>query len=262
MLQENVKSRIRVHLGVPVLGLQNSGFALGYRFTNVMGLLEYRMNNLQPFEEAALTGVPTGAAILYGTPAAGNTVTLTVNALAPLTYTVTAADALATDPLGSVAQNLSIAIAASATYAPIVRAAYAPSIKQPYTTSSGVNSTLILQSTSAATFTFTCAFSGATSFVSYLQGVLPQPSTTFTEDSVTATGYVAICDYLESKVATASDLMKFTKADVVNFNRDETGSRMGLYRLWRKRLAEFLGVPLYPMGAAGVHGGGGTGLVV
>src|SRR5579875_305826 len=105
VLPEPVKARARVHMGVPVLGVQDSGFALGFRFTNVMGLLEYRMNNLQPWEYAHLTGYPAGSLALMGTPSAGNTLSATVGTTGQVTYTVTNEDATAADPMFSVAYN-------------------------------------------------------------------------------------------------------------------------------------------------------------
>lgn len=262
MLQEPVKARVRAHLGVPVLGVQNSGISLGYRFTNQMGLLEYRMNNLQPFEEASITGNPAAATIINGNPIAGDTVTITVNALSPLTYTVTSADASAADPCGSVAQNFALKVMQTPAYAALVWATYTPSIKQPYPTAVKPNSTLILQALTSAAFTVACTFTGSTAFVAYTQGSLPSPNVTMKEDSVTLYGYVAICDYLEGKIAGASDLMKFSKADVTTFRGDEMQARRALYREWQKRLSDFLGIPLFPVPAVGRYGGSNTGLVV
>jgi hypothetical protein len=85
---------------------------------------------------------------------------------------------------------------------------------------------------------------------------------TFQDDSVTCTGYLSICDYLEGKIAQASDLMKYSTADVVTFRRDETQARGALYNVWRKRMADFFGIPIYPMAAVGRFGGANTGLVV
>lgn len=262
MLQESTKQRIRVHMGVPVLGVQNSGFSLGYRFTNVMGLLEYRMINMQPFEEASITGVPAAMAMVGpGTPVAGDTLTLTVNALAPITYTVTSQDVLSTDPLGTVSQNFANQINANSTLNSTVVATFAPSKTQPAFNTVAPNATLILQALSATVFTISCSFSGHTNFVAYMQGTLPAPYSTFQEDGLTLHGYVPICDYLQGKTASASDLLKFAQADVTKFRPDELGARAAVYKYWCKQLAQFLGIPLNPMPPVGNFGGGNTGLV-
>ena len=113
------------------------------------------------------------------------------------------------------------------------------------------------------TFTFGLSSTGTLYSFPTSQGNAPRPFYTFTDDGYTATGYIAICDYLESKVGSASDLSaKYSVADVVTFRRDELAARDANYQYWRQRLADFFGIPLYPMQPVGAFGGSGTGLTV
>jgi hypothetical protein len=262
VLPEYLKDRVRIHLDVPVIGIQDSGSMFGYRFPNVMGLLENRMNMLQPFEFATITGTPTASLSLMqnGTILAGGTITISVNSI-PVIYTITSADASAPDPVLSIATNASNLI--SATLPSLVIASAQPTIVFPITTIGRSPSQWQVTLSSTNDSTFTVAISGSTgnpyAYVS-LQGIMPKPSYTFVEDSYTATGYLPILDYLESKVAGSSDLMKFSKADVVDFRRDEMGARSGLYWWWKKRLSTVFGVPIRPLPMVGRFGGSGTNL--
>lgn len=68
------KSSIRRHLNYPLIGLYKLGpggatlaaGSAGYRFFQAYGFLEYKMNNLNPDEEARLTGQAYAAAALSG----------------------------------------------------------------------------------------------------------------------------------------------------------------------------------------------------
>jgi hypothetical protein len=223
------------------------------------------MSNLQPFEESEITGIPSAALAVMGKPLVGDTVTLIANALSPIVYAVTLADVAAPDPLGSVASHFAAQIAASSIYAQLVIPSYAPALQNPYPGAAAPNATLILQALTATAFTVAASFSGQTQFVPIQQGTLPSPSTTFNEYGtmpLPLNGYVPICDYLEGKLATPSDLSKFTAVKNVIFRQDELQIRKAVYSTWRKRLAEFLGVPLFPVPAVGRAGGNGTGLTI
>ena len=264
VLPEYVKSQVRIHMGVPVFGLQDSGFAMGYRFMNVMGLLEDRMNKLQPFEFASITGTPTGSLSLLqsGPIVSGGTITVAVNGI-PIVYTITPEDAIASDPVFSIVTNAANLITSS--LPSLVVASAQPTIVFPITTYGATPRQwqLTLSSTNASSFTV--AISGSTGnpygYVS-LQGIMPHPSYTFVEDQLTAVGYVNICSYLESKTAGSSDLMKFSVADVVTFRPDELGARVSVYQWWRKKLASVFGIPLFPMPPVSRYGGSSTGLVM
>lgn len=262
VLYESDKSRVRIHFGVPVLGVQDSGFALGYRFTNVIGLLEYRMNNLQPWEYGRIVGSPV-AAFAVSAPigiAAGNTISCTVGALGNFSYTVTSADMAAEDPVFSACQNFANAFNAvnGASYV----ASAQPTVAWPITTRAQIGQPtwqITFISTGSTAFTIAPSSTGVVSTVT-AQGAAPMPTVTFSEDNTTATGYLAICDYLQARTATASDLAKFSKADVVTFRYDEIGYREAIYRNWRQKLADYFGIPLFPMKNSGPNSK--TGLVV
>lgn len=274
ILPENYKSRMRVHMGIPVLGVQNSGFALGYRFTNIIGLFEYRCNNLQPYEVAELIGLPTASNILGGTAVrVGDQIAIIVTPTggAPIssTYTVTPEDLTGLNPYGQVDPFYTVATNAAALVTKntgaLVIGTSQPTVTWPQTTP-GVGPPQWQMAYSAqnpsVTFTISLATTGALYAYPLTQGVQPNPVITFAEDQVTASGYIAICNYLEQRVALTSDIIKFTKADVVNIRQDEMEARAALYDYWRQRLADVMGVPLYPVEAASNFGGRNTGMGV
>ena len=261
MLSEIQKSRVRVHMGVPVVGLPATGSVLGWRYNQQVGQLEYRMNNLQPIEEAQLTGTPTGVAQITGNPQIGDTVTAVIMGV-PVSYTVAASDLAAPIPLQSIEQNLGNAIT-------LAGLGYLGNYGIPPQTKPGggnyfFTGTLIITPTNGQPFTFAMQNVGQTVPYAVQQGVAIPPSITFAETGTTSNGYIAICDYLESRIALASDLVKYQKADVVNFRMNELAERENIYTSWRQRLADIMGVPLYPMGAPPRSGGWGvnTGAIV
>ena len=267
VLPEQIKQRVRVHMGGPVMGVQDSGFSLGYRFTNVMGLMEFRLNNLQPYEYASIVGVPVGGGNLQGTPQVGQTVTVNVNGT-PYVYTIQSSDLIATttpavyNVTNNVAQLLNANLGASGF---VAAPQFAVTYPQPSVSTPQPYWQLSLVSNLGTTFTLTMVATGTLYAVATLQGVQPRPFYTFTDDAFTANGYVGILDYLESKTNAASDLTaKYRKADVVEFRRDELGHRDELYTYWRQRLADYLGIPLYPMQPVAGFGGTdtGTGLII
>lgn len=250
-LLEPDKMRARLHQGVPILGVQDSGFALGYRFQQIMGLFEFRMNQIQPWEYTRIVGIPAAGAAVLGTIQVGATVSVTVGALSIYTYTVQSSDLLAPDPTFSALNNFCNGFNAinGASYI----ASPQPAVVWPMTTVSAGPKEWQLAFVSAVATPFNIVASGSNGLIAYVtaQGLAPKPSATFNEDSETLNGYLNILDYLEGKIATASDLMKFSVADVVNFRPDEMGARAGLYEFWRNRLASVWGIPLYPMGGVG-----------
>lgn len=268
ILPENIKSRCRVHMGVPVLGIQNSGFALGYRFTNVMGLFEWRMNNLQPYELASITGNPTASNTVYAAgngPHVGDTLVITINTSA-VTYTVQSSDFQGTNPDGVVDPMYTIvnnaAAAVTQQLSSLVVALPQPAVTYPSTFAGAgpMQWQMAYSSTNGQPFTLAVASTGNLLAYPLTQGVSPSPTITFLDDSVTATGYVPICDYLEQNTAQASSLVKFTKADVVNFRQDELAARDQIYEYWRQRLADVFGIPLYSVPPVANFGGVSTGM--
>jgi hypothetical protein len=262
VLPEQSKMRARIHMGVPVLGVQDSGYAFGYRFSTVTGLFEYRMNNLQPWEASSIIGLPIASAQFSGLAQAGQVITAVVAGITT-TYTVQSSDVQASAPVEAVVQNIAAAI--NGTTAGF-NASAQPAVSYPVTAVGATSPywQLAVTSTLGIPFAISITVSSGTLYaVVTAQGLAPRPFYTFTDDSYTATGYIAICDYLESKVGAASDLSsKYSVADVVTFRRDELAARDQNYQWWRQKLADVFGIPLYPMQPVSGFGGNNTGLVV
>lgn len=260
MLSEVTKSRIRMHLGIPAAGIPQTGSMLGWRYNNQVGTLEYRMINLQPLEEAQVTGIPSAIVQITGTPRAGDTISVTIGSGSPIVYTVTDQDLDADIPLQSIAQNLALAIiAANQGYL----ADYAiPSQTKPYGPLAFTGSVIITPLPSSPT-AFTIAVSNEGGTIAYVaqQGVQLPPSVTFTETGTTVYGYVAICDYLESRIANAADLVKYQQTKGasgagVAMRMNELAERQNIYNNWCQKLADFFGISRYPMGRPAAPGSG------
>jgi hypothetical protein len=163
-----------------------------------------------------------------------------------LAYVVGINDAQSKTPLYMIAQNLAIAFNSYFTNSGIFASCSAPIITIAVD-ATPVFAQVILQSVTPTPFTFSVAANGATSFVVTRQGVLPQ--TQFTNNLGNSyCGYVAILDYLLSQTLQSDSYMAFETADVVKFSQRELGKRTELYQHWQQRLADFFGVPTYPMG--------------
>lgn len=109
-LTEEEKGDVRRHLGYPIAGLPTlspSGGTLmsgsiGYRFTQAYGQMEYRLNSLQPHEEARLMGRYVAALQVAGTPNVGDTITVIISGgglSSPVTLVATATLGMATPML-------------------------------------------------------------------------------------------------------------------------------------------------------------------
>lgn len=261
---------------IPVLGVQSSGFSLGFRFSNIIGLFEYRCNNLQPWEIAGLVGLPTASNMFAGTNIQpGDTLTVTITPgvvpTVPIvtTYTVTSQDMQGVNPYGQVdpfytaATNAANAVTANCLGRFI--ATSQPTVVWPQN-APGVGQSQWQMAYQAQIpddiFSVAVAFSGGIYAVTTSQGTRPYPRNTFAEDGVSVSGYIDICNYLESAIARTSDIIKFSKADVVDIRQDEMEARASLYDFWCERIAEVLGIPLYPLSASSNFGGRNTGLEV
>ena len=257
MIQEYHKSRIRVHMGVPVLGVADTGFQLGYRYFTEAGTLEFRLNNLQPIEEANLTGVPISTIGVTGRPAVNDTITATINGV-PVTYTITPADvAQGASATTFIAQNLATSICQTGVGVSAAAAPGPTNMQLPYLVAAVP--LVILQGLGSNLFTASVAQS-STGLYTYVldQPQYPTPNITFADDNTTCYGYIQILDYLESKVAQASDNFAVSQSDTVRLRADEMQARIRLYTYWRKRLSSYLGVPLNPLGKPRSSGGGFT----
>jgi len=249
MLDEGTKDRIRVHLGIPVDGIPQNGYTTGYRFFEgaPVGALEYRMNNLKPFNESEITGFPIGTTRLYGNCIIGDIVSITLGSSSPVVYTVTNTDIAQVQPLFSVAQNIANAFNAANASAGVF-ATFSPPIFA-LIGSTPVFAQVIIQAITNATFTFSVSFTGKTSIVATRQGILPQPQFINSSGNLIC-GYVPMCDYFESQVAQSDSFAAFETADVVKFSQRELLKRIDIYYYWRRGLAKYLGIPINPMGTS------------
>ena len=233
-----------------------------------MGLLEWRMNNLQPYELASITGNPTASNTAYaaGTgPNIGDTITITINT-SPVTYTVQPSDFQSLNPYGvpdpmySIVNNAAAAVTQQLSSLVVGLPQPAVTYPQNYVGAGPMQWQMAYSSTNGQPFTLAVASTGNILAYPLTQGVSVSPTITFLDTNVTATGYVAICDYLEQNTAQASSLVKVTKADVVDFRQDELAARDQIYEYWRQRLADVFGIPLYSVPPVANFGGVSTGM--
>jgi hypothetical protein len=250
MLTDIEKIDVRRHLGVPFAGLATSGLTMGIRTIFQPGQLEFYMQNLQPYEESVLSGRPYGQVRIYGgAVVVGQTVTATVNGI-PCTYVVTANDVLSPTPMQSVANGLASAVnlqggnnggvfAGGAIVLPNGGPSQLPAFG--YVT--------LVSSYPGTTFTLTSsATGGLTAFTSANGQVVPNPTSTFLDQngsSVTLTGYIAFCNYLQSNIVSASGNMAMLNAGgpgVAQLRPYEMKQRVELYNYWREQMGTVLSV--------------------
>jgi hypothetical protein len=261
MLTDQQKAQVRRHLGFPVVGnpvrsavggSQLLGGFQGYRFFQVFGTLEWRMNWMMPIEDAIITGLSSGTVMVSTSPLqklpAGLVVSIEI-AQASLTspidevisYTTSEGDdiyivgvALANAILANAnLMNAGFFSASPLSGGTFAEAAKPPSVVQPFP---GV------QITSPADFTMTVT-SSPPCILSASGGGFDQPITSI--NRVVYKGYLPILGQLEGSVASAVDNLDTEKADVWTARRDEVKAKHGLYNLWRGKLSEFLEIPLW-----------------
>lgn len=253
MLSEVTKSRIRMHLGVPAIGLPQTGSVLGWRYNNEVGSLEYRMINLQPIEEAQITGNPMALIQIAGVPHLADQVGVTIGTNARIPYNVTSGDLAAPIPLQAISQNWATAITLAAQG--YLGDYGIPPQTKPSQTSGSYQGIVILQPIPPSVDPFSIVVDTTGNTIPYVaqQGVAVPPSVTFQESGITVYGYLAICDYLESRIANAADLVKYQAAggaggSNVAFRMNELAERRNIYDEWCGKLADFFGISRYPMG--------------
>lgn len=247
------KSSVRRHLGYPVVGLLQispaggsvaSGMN-GYRFFQTYGRLEYKMNNLNPDEEARLTGRAYAAVALIGPqPNAGDTISVTLSGggiASPQTVTVTAPA-----PQVNVDGRLTLGalLAAAASQNTVLQAAGVISVT-PY--GSGPFNEQQIPTPEVAfscpqAFTITSAASGVLFPQITATGAMLHPSASL-DGSTTIYGYIPILDGLESALAGASQNLDTIQAAVWRGRSNEIGQRMSLYKNWVGLMSDFLGIP-------------------
>jgi hypothetical protein len=259
MLQEYQKTQCRIHMGEPVAGISGIGAITGWRFYEQVGLLEYRMNNLQPSEEARLLGLPISTVGVAGNPHVGDVLTFgyTQNGVTnTITYTVVSGDTTVTivENVANLVNAASFGIVAAG--APGVKEPFVPFVVNP-------NAQVISYSYAQVPFTVTANSTGQTVVFVAQQGNFTFPQVTFNDQNtvgaspVTVYGYLNICDYLQSRMGAVSDNLSVAQVGQVTLRSDELVARYYAYTYWRNQLSDFFGVPLFPTGSGNKRGGGG-----
>ena len=221
-LTDIFKVKIRKHLGYGVAGLYRQSpaggtlapGAIGYRFFQAYGHLEYRMNNLSGSEEAMITGFAVGAISFIGTPAVGDvfTVNLSGGGLStPVTLTATAA---AGDQNTNIAAKIAAAANLNATLQQAGLYAVAPYGTGPFSPTDNVPlPEVTFQGSAAFILTASAVVSGTCAPRVTAQGAVIGPAATI--DGVnTLVGHVPILDGLEGAIVSASQNFDTRQADV------------------------------------------------
>lgn len=252
MLTFEQKSNVRRHLGYPVAGLLQvspaggsvASGSIGYRFFQIFGQLEYKMNNLNPDEEARLLGRSVCAILLGGPqPNPGDTIsaTLTGGGLgSPVTHTATAGT-----PGGDVrlfmGADLVSAFASDAAIQAANIYAMTPYGSGPYSLNQVPNPEIMF--TAASAMTIAASGSGKLYPQVVASGALLSPSASL-DGATTLYGYLNILDGLEAAYAGTSQNLDTMQAAVWKGRANEAGQRASLYRVWQGMLADFLGIPV------------------
>jgi len=246
------KSGIRRHLDYPVAGLlQNSpaggslGSAfVGYRFLQAYGRLEWKMNNLNPDEEARLVGLGYAACALVGpNPNAGDQISVTLSGGNITSPQVVSAAAQAGDNQATFISRL----AANAALNTVLQAAEVNAVA-PFGTGPFNQMQVPLAEvafTSPVGFTIGTPTSTGVLFPQITaSGSQLAPSSQI--DGVnTYWGYLAILDALEGAWAATSQNLDTMAAGPWKARANEAGQRLSLYRNWQERLSKFLEIPIF-----------------
>lgn len=252
MLTFEQKSSVRRHLGFPVVGQPrasavggtNGSAFNGYRFFQIYGRLEFKMNNLNPDEESRLFGSPYGGVALVGPPPnPGDAVgfTLTGGGLSS-SQTITA-----TAESGDTAIQLIQRLAANATINSAVQSAsmvvLAPFGAGPFSENSIPLPELAIVAQSAFTIT---SPTGSGNLIPQVtaNGKLLGPSASL-DGTITLWGYIPILDGLEAAFGGASQFLFAQAAGPWKGRSNEIGQRLSLYHNWQVLLSNFLEIPIY-----------------
>lgn len=251
------KSAVRRHLGYPVIGLARTGVngggtlmsaGAGMRYHQTWGALEFRLNNLNPDEEARLTGQAFGAVMLAGLlPNQGDTLSVTFsggNIASQQTVTVTAGP-----PQNGVDGRLTLLLTLAQAVSTNAVLMNAPVIAlAPYGTGLYALSEVPLPECGfEAVFAFSISATGTGNVAPAItaDGSLLPPVSQL--DGINSTyGYVPILDSLEGAFLSSGQNMDTSAADVWKARHSEQAQRQSLYRNWQMSMADFLGVRINP----------------
>ena len=270
-LTEDCKLDVLRHLDYEFIGLYQvaqSGGTLalgnaGMRYTGTMGSLLYKLNYMRPVEEAKLTGVATGAIQFSGSqPVPGSTVTITLTADTlddPISVTVTVLPAWA-NPGGLL--QLSYAIANAFMLTPAFQAAGFWALADygagPFTQQKVATPIVSINApATVSAFELTATYTGSTSpqIVNMPRPVAPYISFRTVADTVQIYGFIPILNYLEGAYGGATANLSGAKANETVLRSDELEQRDQQYRMYIRKMANYLGVPSNFQPAAGYNCG-------
>lgn len=255
-LTEAIKADVRRHLGYPAIGLYRlspgggtlGSAAAGWRFFQAYGLLEYRMNGLQPGEEAKVSGYAMGSVAMIGTqPNPGDTVSVTFSstAISPAqTVTVTApAYNPSVDARITLCNEIANAVSANTVLQAAGVYAATPYGSGPF----AENAVPIAEVGFVSPLPFTLSTSGTGAIVPQVtsQGAYVPPTASL-DGSTTLWGYIPILNGLESAFAGSSQNLDTIMAGPWKGRSNEIGQRKSLYEHWRQSFSDFLEVPINP----------------
>jgi hypothetical protein len=254
-LTDAQKGQVRRHLKYPVIGLMSvnpAGGALGqaspgYRFFQSYGLLEYRMNNFQPSEEAMLLGLAIGGVAVLTVPNVGDTVSVTISGgplAGPVTITTPPYASSTNDGRLVLCQQIANGVPASPALVAAGFLAYTPYGSGPFAQNTIPVPEVGIQN--SLPFTVSASGTGATTPQVTSQGILVPPSTSLDGGVTILWGYMNILNGLEFYYATASDNLDTSKADVWTARSSELAQRKALYEHWVAMLSDFCGIPVNP----------------
>jgi hypothetical protein len=251
------KSNCRRHLGYPVTGLTRLGAAggtlfsgaAGYRFTQAYGFLEYRLNNLNPDEEARLLGTTFGSVLLNGpSPNSGDSVSVTLSGgTIPSPQTLTATIPGPSINIGDGRLWYANKLAALCSLNTVLQAAGIISVA-PYGTGPFSGNAVPLPEVSftcATPFTITASGTGVLAPQITSNPALLSPSASL--DGVTTTwGYLPILDGLEAALTATTQNQDTREAGPWKSRSNEAGMRLSLYRWHQMAMSDYLGSPMNP----------------
>jgi len=253
MFTEDQKIDVRRFLGYPVGGNPpispaGAGHLLGglngYRFFQASGTLEFKMNNLQPLEEAKITGQSTGVVrVLSGpdpTKAVGSGLDLALTLLI---------DDIAVDTIMLTTSSVDTVMSIGTLFANGVLASsllQAESFQALAPTSLPAAPFIGLQIMCPRDFTIQTAGSDPVILaVSPGSGLFTNPKVTFEEEGEFH-GFLPILTILENKmIGQVSDNLDTDKADVWTARKSEPEDRQRLFDYWRFQFSRFLNTPLF-----------------
>ena len=251
------KSTLRRHLGYPVVGLPvlnpaGGSFydgAVGYRWNQAYAFLEYRMQTLNPDEEARLTGNAYGSVLVQGNTQVGDTVSITLSGgglVTPITLTYTATSQ---DTALTIAFEIGNLVNQNATLVGNGFYGLAPYGTGPFNYRPNLAPLSEVTVQNSVAFVLSATSTGSTSAAVTTDGSQLHPSAVMSDPLSNIRtrywGYLNILNALESAVGSASDDLDTLKADVWSARPDEIAQRERLYKNWRWRLSKFLDIPLW-----------------